>query len=118
MQTARPGTIDRMLYKFRSKACGDVIMTGPVGDAIMRQLGREPAPQGIFTPEQMPALRAALEAAVLAEEQRRAAAEAEARAAGLEPPPREGITLRQRAWPLVQMLERAAAAHENIVWGV
>lgn len=107
-----------MLYKFKSKACGDVIMTASVGDAILRLLGREPTPQGLFAPEHMATLRAALEAAVRAEEQRRADAEAQARAEGRELPPRDEITLRQRAWPLVQMLERAEAADENIVWGV
>jgi hypothetical protein len=107
-----------MLYKFKSKAAGDVIMTGPVGDAILRLVGREPAPKGIFTPEQMPGLVAALEAAVAAEERRRAEAEAAARAEGRELPPPDGIGLRQRAWPLVEMLRRAHAAGKDIVWGV
>jgi hypothetical protein len=107
-----------MLYKFKSKAAGDVIMTGPVGDAILRLIGREPAPKGIFTPEQMPALVAALEAAVAAEERRRAEAEAAARAEGRELPPPDGVGLRQRAWPLVEMLRRAHAAGKDIVWGV
>ena len=107
-----------MLYKFKSKAAGDVIMTGPVGDAILRLIGREPAPKGIFTPEQMPGLVAALEAAVAAEERRRAEAEAAARAEGRELPPPEGIGLRQRTWPLVEMLRRAHAAGKDIVWGV
>jgi hypothetical protein len=107
-----------MLYKFKSKAAGDVIMTGPVGDAILRLVGREPAPKGIFTPEQMPGLVAALEAAVAAEERRRAEAEAAARAEGRELPPPDGVGLRQRAWPLVEMLRRAHAAGEDIVWGV
>ena len=30
----------------------------------------------------------------------------------------DGISLRQRAWPLVEMMKRAHAAGENIVWGV
>ncbi len=107
-----------MLYKFKSKAAGDVIMTGPVGDAVLRAMGREPAPQGIFTPAQMPALVAALEAAVAAEDRRRAEAEAAALAEGRELPPREGVGLRQRAWPLLQMIERAQAADKDIVWGV
>ena len=38
-----------MIYKFRSKAAGDLIMLGPHGDQIMRILGREPAPKGIDT---------------------------------------------------------------------
>lgn len=106
-----------MLYKFRSKAAGDVIMTSGVGDAILRLMGREPAAQGIFTPDQMPVLIAVLEAAVADDEQRRAEAEAQARTEGRLLPPREGVTLRQRAWPLVEMLRRAQAADRDIVWG-
>lgn len=106
-----------MLYKFRSKAAGDVIMTSVVGDAILRVMGREPAAQGIFTAEQMPALIGALEAAVADDERQRAAAEAQARAEGRLLPPREGVGLRQRAWPLVEMMRRSQAADRDIVWG-
>ena len=33
-------------------------------------------------------------------------------------PPRESVTLRQRAWPLAEMIRRAHAAKADIVWGV
>ena len=39
-----------MIYKFRCKAAGDVIMLGPNGDQMLRLLGREPAAKGIFEP--------------------------------------------------------------------
>jgi hypothetical protein len=107
-----------MLYKFKSKAAGDVIMTEPVGDRLMRIIGREPAPQGIFTPEQLPSVLAALEAAVAGEDAERQRAEAEAAAEGRAAGPREGVTLRQRAWPLIEMLRRSQAAGQEIVWGV
>ena len=29
----------------------------------------------------------------------------------------EGISLRQRAWPLVEMMRRALAENQPIVWG-
>lgn len=111
----RPHT---MIYKFKSKAAGDLIMTAPVGDAILRILGKEPAATGIIEPDAMPAAMHALEAAIAAEEQARAQAEAEARAEGRQLPPREAVTLRQRAWPMVEMLKRAHAAKAEIVWGV
>jgi hypothetical protein len=103
-----------VIYKFRSKATGDLIMLGPHGDQIMRILGRDPAPKGIIEPAAMPAAIAALEAAVAAEERPADGDEAgddEARG------PR-AVSLRQRAWPLVEMLKRAAAAGEPVVWGV
>jgi len=107
-----------MLYKFKSKAAGDVIMTGPIGDAVLRTMGKEPGAKGIVLPADMPGAIAALESAVLAEEQGRQQAEADARADGKTLPPREGVSLRQRAWPLVEMMKRAHAADEEIVWGV
>ena len=107
-----------MLYKFKSQAAGDVIMTGPVGDAVLRALGKEPASQGIIESAQMPAAMATLEAAIQAAEAARTQAETEARAAGQKLPPRDAIGLRQRAWPLLEMMKRAHGAGEPIVWGV
>ena len=107
-----------MIYKFKSKAAGDVIMTGATGDHILRLLGKEPAPKGIILPADMPAAIAALEQAVHDEEAARRQAEEEAAAAGETLPHREGISLRQRVWPLVEMLKRCHAADREIVWGV
>ena len=106
-----------MIYKFRSKAAGDVIMLGPTGDAVLRAAGREPAPQGIFEPAAMPAARAAIERAIEADDAARAEAEAQARAEGANLPRGDGLGLRQRAWPLVEMMKRAEGAGEPIVWG-
>lgn len=105
-----------MIYKFKSKAAGDVVMLGDSGDQLLRLLGREPAPQGIFEVADMPALRTALEQAVAAEEAARA--EAEAHAEGRQLPPHENVSLRQRVWPLVEMMKRAQADNHPIVWGV
>lgn len=107
-----------MIYKFKSKAAGDVIMMGPAGDQVLRALGREPAAQGIIEPGAMPAAVAALEQAITTDEAARQQAEQDAAAEGRKLPPREGVTLRQRAWPLVEMLRRAQSAGEAIVWGV
>lgn len=107
-----------MLYKFKSKAAGDVIMLGPHGDQVLRLLGREVAPRGIFEVEAMPALVAALEAAVAADEAARAAAAADADPEEAPGARSEGVSLRQRVWPLVEMLRRCHAARAVIVWGV
>ena len=111
-----------MLYKFKSKAAGDVIMTAPIGDRILRLLDREPAAQGIFEVAAMPGVIAALEAAIAADEALRRAAEAQA-AQDPEPqsrpqPGRDNVSLRQRAWPLIEMLKRCHAEDAPIVWGV
>jgi Domain of unknown function (DUF1840) len=107
-----------MLYKFKSKAAGDLIMTAPVGDRVMKLMGREPAAQGIFKTDQMPAAIAALEQGIADEERARRDAETEAAAEGRTLLLPKEVSLRQRAWPLIEMLKRAQAADHDIVWGV
>ena len=107
-----------MIYKFKSKAAGDVIMMGPAGDQVLRAIGREPAAQGIFDVAALPVAIAAIAAAVAADEAARAAAEQEAAAEGRKLAPRDAVTLRQRAWPLLEMMKRAQAADVPVVWGV
>ena len=108
-----------MLYKFKSKTTGDVIMLQPNGRRVLEIIGKDAqGGQGIILPEQMPAAIAALEAAIAKEDADRQAAVAAA-LAGNEPPPRfEAISLRQRALPLIEMLRRCSAANTDIVWGV
>jgi hypothetical protein len=105
-----------MLYKFKSKAAGDVIMLGPNGDQVMRLLGRQPAPKGIFEAAHLPMLIGTLEKAVAADEAARQQAEDDPENEN-RPGKGDGVSLRQRVWPLVEMMRRAAAAREPIVWG-
>ena len=107
-----------MLYKFKSKADGDVIMMAPAGDDVLRLIGKAPAAQGIIEADSMTAAIAAIEQAVAADEAARAQAEKDAAADGKKLAPREGVSLRQRAWPLVEMMKRSRAASADIVWGV
>ncbi|KNZ31368.1 MAG: hypothetical protein AD742_17535 [Methylibium sp. NZG] len=108
-----------MMYKFKSKAAGDVIMLGPNGDQVLRLMGKEPAAKGIIEPADMAAAISAIEQAVAADEAARAASKADAAAEQDKPEgPRDRVSLRQRAWPMVEMLKRARAADQNIVWGV
>ena len=107
-----------MIYKFKSKAAGDVIMTAPAGDDVLRVIGKSPAAQGIIERAAMGAAIAAIEQAVAADEAARAQAETDAAADGRKLAPRDGVTLRQRAWPLVEMMKRSTAERADIVWGV
>ncbi len=111
-----------MLYKFKSKAAGDVIMLEPHGRRLLQIIGKEPGPRGIIQPAEMAAALAALERAVVEDEaRRRAQAEADREAGtGLadEPSKPEPVSLRQRAVPLMDMLRRCEKAEREIVWGV
>ena len=106
-----------MLYKFQSRATADLLMLGPAGDHILRLVGREPAPQGIFEVKDLPQLMQRLAEAIEEEERARAEAEAQAEAEGQTLPPPD-VTLRQRVWPLKEMMRRSLAENHPIVWGV
>ena len=102
-----------MLYKFKSKAAGDVIMLGPNGDQVMRLVGREPAAKGIFEVAHMPQLISTLEQAVAADDTARKPNDKDDEPQGNG----AGVSLRQRVWPLVEMLRRCQSANEVITWG-
>ena len=99
-----------MIYKFKSTATGDVIMLGPHGDQLLRLLGREPTAKGIIEPAAMPLAVATLQAAVAAEEP--------SPADDTETSARPAVVLRQRLWPMIDMLRRSQVANEPVVWGV
>ena len=108
-----------MIYKFRSEAAGDLIMMGPDGDRVLEIIGKPPAPRGIIESEAIPAAIEALERAI----------GEEARAQPADAAPREdeeddagrgaaAVRLRQRAWPMLEMMRRSLAEQKDIVWGV
>lgn len=97
-----------MIYKFKSAATGDLIMLGAHGDQLLRLLGREPASRGIIEVADMPAASAALLAAITQDETPPEDDEAAQPAVGL----------RQRLWPMIEMLRRAHEADAAVVWGV
>ncbi len=107
-----------MLYKFKSKATGDLIMLEPNGRRMLEILGKEPGPQGIIEVHQMAAAVAALERAIVDDEAQRQADIEEARRQGHALQIQEAITLRHRATPLIEMLRRCEKAQADIVWGV
>ena len=105
-----------MIYRFKSQADGDLIMMGPAGDTVLRVIGKEPASQGIIESAALPAAMRAIEQAVAADEASRKAAGAEAPGDGVGSG--DKVSLRQRAWPLLEMMRRSQAEGADIVWGV
>ena len=107
-----------MIYKFKSKAAGDVIMLEPNGRRVLEIIGKDAGPKGIVLPEQMPAAIAALEAAIADEEAHSKGVHDEAHP-GTDTPERPlAVSLRQRAVPFLDMLRRAQTEGQEIVWGV
>ena len=103
------------MYRFKSKADGDLIMMALVGDQLLRIIGREPAPRGIIEVAALPQAIAALEQAIAAAELARVdARKADDDDAGGA----NAIGLQQRAWPLLEMMRRSLGERADIVWGV
>lgn len=122
---ARGGDNAAMLYKFKSAASGDLIMLPAHGDELMRVLQREPAARGIVEVAAMAAAIALIKAAVAAAEAPPDDANADAKAdadtdadADADTAAPAKVGLRQRLWPMLQMLERSLAGRVPIVWGV
>lgn len=97
-----------MLYKFKSKNAGDVIMLEPNGRRILEVIGKDAGAAGIILPEQMLAAIAAIEGAIALEE---SADEKDDVQKGDAP------GLRQRAMPFIDMLKRNHKAQTEVVWG-
>ena len=95
-----------MLFKFKSKAAGDLIMLEPNGRRVLEIIGKDPGPKGIIEPAQMPGAITALESAITREEAEQQAAIDEAKAKGQVPPKFDAVSLRQRALPFIEMLRR------------
>ena len=96
---------ENMLFKFKSKVTGDLIMMEPDAKRLLKIMGREDQTKGIFLAVQLPAVISALEAAVSQEEQE-----------GLQDP--KQISLRQRSLPMLKMLRQCLAQSADVVWGV
>jgi hypothetical protein len=104
-----------MIYKFKSKAAADLIMTGPVGDRMLSLIGKAPAPKGIIDVAELPGAIQALERAVDAESPQGADDDDDS---GPPAAASDHVSLRRRLWPMVEMMKRAQAGSEPIVWGV
>lgn len=103
-----------MIYKFKSPASGDLIMLGPQGDQLLQMLGREPSAKGIFEPADMPGLITKLQTGM----DDAASGTADAGGATDDDAAKGSVGLRQRLWPMLDMLRRCQAAQQRIVWGV
>jgi hypothetical protein len=118
-----------MLYEFKSKATGTVVMTGPVAERMLAIIGKEPAARGIVTVEQLGPAIEALQQAVARERAEGAAGDGRDGRDGHDDAsgangnddrddPRRSVSLAQRAFPLIEMFTAARAADRDVTWGV
>ncbi len=109
-----------MIYTFKSRAAADLKMTGPVGDRVLSLIGKQPSAQGIIDVDQIPDALQALQAAVAAEAPRSADDDDddENDIGRATPRAEDHVSLRQRVWPMVEMMKLSLAEKQPIVWGV
>ena len=93
-------------------------MLEPQGVQFLQIIGKTPGPQGIIEPAQMLAAIKALQLAVQQQEDAQVQAAVQASEQGQTTPRQEGISLRQRSKPIIDMLQRCHKADQPIVWGV
>lgn len=108
-----------MLVTFKSKAAADVPMYAEHAQMLLTLVGKslEPqsAPKGIITAAEVPGALATLKSA--ADSSRRSEKSKDDRDDDHGDRPLS-VGLAQRAFPLIDMLERAAKDGRDVVWGV
>lgn len=106
-----------MLVTFRTNASADITMFGHVAEALLRMMGQSGAvPGALMAPDVAPAL--ARLKTVIEREGAQPGPEVPGAAPARErdeeaPPP---VSLRQRAYPLIGLLEAAVRAEDDVTW--
>ncbi|MGQ0522935.1 MAG: DUF1840 domain-containing protein [Betaproteobacteria bacterium] len=101
-----------MLVRFRSDA-GDLLMFGDVAVTLLKMMGQTGDLPGAILASDIPAALDRLQGAVGA--QRDAPSpEAAGRHDERDPP----VSLRQRAFPLIELLQRAIRKNVDVIWQV
>ena len=101
------------MIRFTCKATGAFEMLDEHGARLLGVIGKQAGERGIITAEQIPGAIAALRAAT-ANERKASRGPRDDSGDDDEQP----VSLAQRAFPLLDMLERAQAANEPVLWGV
>ncbi|MCC7486562.1 MAG: DUF1840 domain-containing protein [Burkholderiales bacterium] len=101
-----------MLIEFRSDA-GDMTMFGEPGVALLKMMGQSGELPGAILAKDIPAALERLERALAATPP--GAPAQSARASGADGEPR--ISIRQRAWPLIELLRRCVKKNCDLLWG-
>ena len=103
-----------MLVRFISSETGEILMFAEAARSLLQVLGKETTAKGAFLPDEMLAAAQTLRDAVSRAEAPPVDDERDADGKKKEPV----VALSQRAWPLIDMLERTArgGAKANIVW--
>ena len=98
------------LLIFRSRAASEILMQSENAQRLLAIMGKPLGERGVITSGQIDDALARLEAAV--------GAEAPAGAGGDDPAQPPPVGLRQRAFPLMEMLRAARRSQVDVTWGI
>ncbi len=108
-----------MLYEFKSRATGSVFMMQSVAEHILHIIGKSPGKTGIITVDQVPGAVAALRKAIEESESRQEdTRETDDRGESEDGETGSAVSLAQRAYPFIELIEAARQAGKDVTWGV
>ena len=105
-----------MLFRFKSKATGDLTMLGHDAQHVLRLWGKEETGPGVLLVEEMDAAAAALVAEADREEQAVIEAKAQAKENHEPEPQLPPVTWRARIQPMLKTLEYCKAEDAPLRW--
>lgn len=107
-----------MLIPFKSKAAADFFMLQEHAAPLFELMGKPFTAQGVIAANEAAAclakLQYGLEAAISKVEDTKESYELEHEHAAAQP----SVGLKQRAWPLIDMLDKANRKQVDVLWGV
>ena len=106
-----------MHYVFKSKADADLLMMAPSAEQILSIIGHPPSPRGILALAALPTAIAAIETAIAAEKAGTGHVDTDGDSDDASRDS-DHVSLRRRAWPLLEMMKRSVVEKADIVWGV
>ncbi len=106
-----------MLYEFKSRAAGSVIMTDSIGAQALDILGKAGS-KGIFTVEQLPAAIRTLEEAIARSKAQMSSAANQPNSETDNEDAQPTVSLAARLLPLTELLQASLKADKEVTWGV
>ena len=103
-----------MLVRFKSKAYADITMFADVAVKLLKLMGHSGAVPGAISAQEIPASLARLKAGLAAEET--GAGEQTDTNFNAADQSEQPVSLKRRAWPLIELLEAAVERDEFVMW--
>lgn len=107
------------IVKFKSKAAGDIVMFKSNAEQMFRIMGVEPSERGVIEPKDLAHVHAQLIAAINTERMARSEnpIDEDELSAEEKVALKSHVSLEQRAYPLLKMLEEAQKKNVDVHWG-